>query len=78
MSTDQHGSTLDADAFVYGLLHEKPCTLHAKHCPCFFLLDKLYWLHILVNVCADQNIRLQIFTRGGSNYTIGNGSAIGN
>ena len=64
MSTDQRGSTIDADAVVYGL------TL-------CFLLDKLYWLHILVNVCADQNSRLQIFTRGGSNYSIRNGFAIG-
>ena len=71
MSTDQRGSTLDADAVVYGMLHEKHGLLYEK--PCTF-----YWLHILVNVCADQNIRLQIFTRGGSNYSFGNGFAIEN
>ena len=40
MSTDQSGSTLDADAVVYVLLHKKRSILHAKHCLCFnfFLL----------------------------------------
>ena len=32
----------------------------------------------MVNVCADQNIRLKIFTRGGSNYSFGTGFAIEN
>ena len=62
MSTDQRGSTIDALVVVYGLLQEKPRTVpYTPKIASVFLLDKLYWLHILVNVCANQNI----FTRGG-------------
>ena len=51
---------LDADAVVYGLIYEKPCSLHAKNCckvPLVFLRSHQPKAHSLGELIVYRDIR---------------------